>query len=316
MPLPVHPKRPPHKTPTDMRQTVRGIRFPDQHSTEPWYSKIRSPKSRRKSCAPCALAKCKCDLQQPCSCCVSKKKECIFTDTKSVIAVKVTPVGARGVECTTTPSASADAIFTPDALFPSDLKSYTPEGHPDGRHPLHISSNLCLTTSSDSSLAGQDWLDDTGQFANQFNSSCLQDIFFDWNVPPGCGPLDFASTFSPVYASAETTPLGIIADPAHILTPSTYLELPNAQQSAGELKRYCMSFVFRTSAIRLKYYSRYRCEDIFHLPPGFAQHLAERRKIASPPNVYAGCWGISRKIARSSRSSTFCHRGHDASLGQ
>ncbi|KAF9645157.1 hypothetical protein BDM02DRAFT_3120649 [Thelephora ganbajun] len=198
--------------------------------------KIRFPKSRRKSCAPCALAKCKCDLQQPCSCCIAKKKECTFTDTKSVIAVKVIPADIPETECT--PSASSSITFTPDALVPSNFKSRAAEKHLEDRHPLDVSSDLCFAPPLDLTIANENWLDDTGQFIDQFNSSCLQDIFFDWNVPPGCSPLDFPSTFSPIYAPAETTPLGIIPDSTHILTPSAYLEPAHAQQSAGEFKRY------------------------------------------------------------------------------
>jgi Fungal Zn(2)-Cys(6) binuclear cluster domain len=44
---------------------------------------VRLYKSRRKSCIPCATAKCKCDLQQPCACCKSRNKECIFPTDSS-----------------------------------------------------------------------------------------------------------------------------------------------------------------------------------------------------------------------------------------
>jgi len=207
------------------------IRFPRPvigAHLRPRNRKIKSPKSRRKSCEPCALAKCKCDLQQPCSCCVAKKKMCTFPDTRSVIAVKVIPAGA-----------SADITPTLEALTSPDLKYRVTEKHLGPEHyPLDVSSGMCLTAPSDSTIENQSWLDDAGQFVDQFNSSYLQDIFFDWSIPPGCSPLDLASTFSPIYASAETTPLGILSDPAHILTPSTYLESENARQSTGELKRY------------------------------------------------------------------------------
>jgi len=211
-------------------------------------SKVKSPKSRRKSCAPCALAKCKCDLQQPCSCCIAKKKECIFTDTKSVTAVKVTPADVPETECSATPSASSDITFTPDALIPSDLKSCVAEKHPDERYPLDVSSDICLAAPPDLTISNQSWLDDTGQFADQYGSSCLQDIFFDWNIPFGCSPLDFTSTFSPIYTPTEATPLGIISDPTQIVTPSAYLEPSNAQQSASELKRYCKFLISRVSS--------------------------------------------------------------------
>lgn len=146
-----------------------------------------------------------------------------------------------------TPSASSDIIFTPDALTPSDPQSCALEKRLDDHYPLDVSSDLCLAAPSDLMIADQSWLDDTGQFVDQFNSPCLQDIFFDWSVPAGCGPLDFTSTFSPVYASAETTPFGIVSDPAHIVTPSAYLEQANTQQSAGELKRYCTLPMYHVS---------------------------------------------------------------------
>ena len=240
MSFPVHPERSPHEAHANMWQTVRRTTTPHQLAlmSHP-NSKIRSPKSRRKSCAPCALAKCKCDLQQPCSCCITKKKECTFTDTQSITAVKVVPVGVPETDCTIAPPASPDIIFTPDALIPSNLKSCAADRHLDDSYALDVSPNICLTAPSDSMIADQIWLDDTGQFADQFSSSCLQDLFSDWNVPPGCSPLDFTSTFSPIYASAETTPFGIMSDPAHIVTPSAYLEPANTQQSVGELKRYC-----------------------------------------------------------------------------
>lgn len=210
---------------------------PDQRLHQPRNSKIRSSKSRRKSCAPCALAKCKCDLQQPCSCCIAKKRECTFTEAKSVTAVRVTPADVSETECGTTPSTS-DIIFTPDNFISSNLRPCTPAKQPDSRYPLDVSSELCLAPPPDLTIPNQNWLTDTGQFVDQFSSSSLQDIFFGWNVPPGCSPLNFSSTFSPIYASAETTELGLIPDTSHILTPSTYLEPANAQRSVGELQRY------------------------------------------------------------------------------
>ena len=209
-------------------------------------SKIRSPKSRRKSCAPCALAKCKCDLQQPCSCCIAKKKECTFADSKSVTAVKVIPADVP--DRIITPSASSDIIFTPDSLIPSNPKSCASEKSLDDRYSLDVSSNICLAAPSDLMIADHNWLDDTGQFVDQFSSPCFQDMFFDWNVPAGCGPLDFTSTFSPMYASMETTPFGIVSDPSHIVTPSAYLEPANTPQTSGEMKRYCTLPVPHTSA--------------------------------------------------------------------
>lgn len=197
---------------------------------------------------PCALAKCKCDLQQPCSCCIAKKKVCTFADTKSVTAVKVIPADVSKTDCTIAPSTSSGIIFTPDALISPEPKHHVAEKHPDEHYPLDVSSGgLRLIAPSDLTIDNKDWLDGTGHFVDQPNSSCLQDIFFDWSTPPGCGPLDVPSTFSPIYASAETTPLGIVSNPAHILTPSTYLEPENAQQSTGELKRYCTFLICRVS---------------------------------------------------------------------
>jgi hypothetical protein len=194
-------------------------------------------------------------LQQPCSCCIAKRRECTFTDSKSVSAVKVTTPDVHETECIITPQTSSDIIFTPDDLIPPNPKSRTPEKHDPTRHPLDVSSNLCLTPPLDPSIVNQNWLGSTGQFVDQFSSSCLQDIFFDWNVPPGCNPLDFASTFSPIYASAETASLGVISDPTHILTPSAYLEPANAHQSAVELKRYRTFLVFHTSTLHLNFLS-------------------------------------------------------------
>lgn len=234
MPLPVHTERPPHKALADMRKTVRVITSPVKRLREPRNSKIRSPKSRRKSCAPCALAKCKCDLQQPCACCVAKKRECTFTETKSVIAIRVTPSDVPETDCNIIPSVP----FTPDDSIPSNLKPRAPEKQLDSRYPPEVSSDHCLAALPYSTIPNQNWLGDVGQFGDQFGSSCLQDIFFDWNVPPGCGPLDYSSTFSPIYAFADTTGSGVISDPTHILTPSTYLESTNARRSVGELSRY------------------------------------------------------------------------------
>ena len=181
---------------------------------------------------PCAQAKCKCDLQQPCSCCIAKKKECTFADTKSVTFVKVTPAGVPETE-------RAPDIFTPDALISPDPKSCAAGKDITDRYPLDVSSGTCLTAPSDLVVPYQNWLGDTGQFIDQYGSPCIQDVFFDWNVPPGCNPLDFTSAFSPMYAQTEITPLGIISDPVHAVTPSAYLEPANAQQSGGELNRYC-----------------------------------------------------------------------------
>lgn len=206
-------------------------------------SKLRSPKSRRKSCAPCALAKCKCDLQQPCSCCIAKKRECMFTETKSVTAVRVAPADVSETERSITPSTSSDIIFTPDDFIPPNLKPCAPQKQIDSRYPPDVSPSLCLAPPPDLTVSNHHWLGDTGQPVDRFSSSCLQDMFFDWNVPPGCGPLDFSYTFSPIYASAETTRFGVISDLAHILTPSAYLEPTNTQRSVGELKRYRASLI-------------------------------------------------------------------------
>ena len=148
-----------------------------------------------------------------------------------------------------TPSASSDIFFTPDAFTPSDPKPCAVGNRLNDRYPLDVSSGISLATPPDSTIANQSWLYDTGQFVDQFSSPCLQDIFFDWSVPPGCGPLDFTSTFSPLYVSTETTSLGMISDPTHIVTPSAYLELENVQQSAGELKRYCAFLICRVSSL-------------------------------------------------------------------
>lgn len=223
-------------------------RFPqtsDRSSLRIRNSKIRSPKSRRKSCTPCALAKCKCDLQQPCSCCIAKQKPCTFTDTQSVAAVKVILADVPETECIDTPSASSDVIFSPDALIPSSLKPCEVEKHMDVHYPFDVSPNMCLAAPPDLVIADQNWLNDTGKFVDKFSSPCLQDIFFDWNAPPGCSPLDFMPTLSPIYAPAETTPLGLISDPTHILIHSADLEPENAHQSAGELKRYCTFIIYR-----------------------------------------------------------------------
>ena len=53
------------------------------------------------------------------------------------------------------------------------------------------------------------WPDDTGQFIDQYGPPSLQDVSFGWNVPSGCNPLDFTSTFSLMYAPTETTALDI-----------------------------------------------------------------------------------------------------------
>ena len=277
-------------------------------------SKVRSPKSRQKSCTPCALAKCKCDLQQPCSCCTAKNKECTFTDSKSVTAIKVTPAGISKAEFTATPSTSSDNIFTSDAFISSHLRSRAAEKHLDDRYPPDVSSNLCLAASLDLMIANQNRLDDTGQFIGQFNSPCPQDIFFDWNVPPGCSPLDFTSTFSPIYAPMETTSLGIISDSSHILTYSAYLEPESSHQSAEELKRYCMFLIHRLSSPLIIPSSRNCNEDVYHLPPRFTLLMAERRKITSSSDNYASRRGSPRKIPRSPGTSVFCHRRHGAGV--
>ena len=279
--------------------------------------KIRSPKSRRKSCAPCALAKCKCDLQQPCSCCIAKRRECTFADTMSVTAVKVTPAGVSETECTVAPSTSSNIIFTPDTLAPSGLKSCAVEKRLGDHYPLDLSPGTHLADPPDLVFADQSWLGDAGQFGDQLNSSCLQDIFFDWNVPPGCSPLDFTSTFSPIYASTETTPFGIISDSAHIMTPSAYLEPENTQQSTGELKRYCMFPISCPSTFRLDLPpdpSRNCDEDVYRLPPCATLYVAERWKVASPSDGYACLRSIPRKIPRSAGTCTVCHRRHDTSV--
>jgi len=156
-----------------------------------------------------------------------------FTDTKSIAVVKVSPADIPETEFTITPSASSSP--NPDALMPSDLRPRAAEQRFDDRYLLDVSSHVHLVASPGLAIGIQSWSTDTGQFVDQFSSSYLQDIFFDWNVSPRCSPLDFAPKFPPVYASMETTPLGIISDPAHILAPSVYSE----PASASELKRYC-----------------------------------------------------------------------------
>lgn len=183
---------------------------------------------------------------------MAKKKDCTYTDTKSVTAVKVIPGDVP--ERISAPSASSDTFFTPGAFILAGLEPCAVGKHIDDGSSLNISSGIYLAAPPDLAIANHNWLDDTGQFVDQFSSSSLQDIFYDWNIPPGCDPLDFTSTFSPIYASTETTPLGIISDPTHILTPSAYLEPDNAHRSAGELERYCMFLIYRVSPSLLTHF--------------------------------------------------------------
>ena len=182
---------------------------------------------------------------------MAKKKACTYTDAKSVTAVKVIPEDIPATERASAPSTSSEIFFTPDAFILAGPESHATGKHLEDHSSLDVPSNIYLAAPQDLTVANQNWLDDIGQFVDQFSSPSLQDIFYGWNVPPGCNPLDFASTFSPIYTPTEATSLGIISDPTHILTPSAYLEPDNAHRFAGELERYCMLPTYRASSLLL-----------------------------------------------------------------
>jgi hypothetical protein len=173
-------------------------------STHARNKKIRPSKSRRRSCVPRARAKCKCDLQQPCSYCTAKKKE----HRHQIRHVCQSNSTGGCFRDTTIPSASPHHSYP---RCPHPIRSQISRHREASQRPLlaWIFLQRMFSRPSDLTDPHQNWPDYASQFIDQYCFPGLQDVFFDWNVPPGCNPLDFTSTSSLMYAPTETTPLGI-----------------------------------------------------------------------------------------------------------
>jgi hypothetical protein len=203
-------------------------------------------RTRRRSCQACADSKVKCDLQQPCSKCQARGKECVFVIRPS----RSSGMGMVPTLSTTTVERSSDSDVRAPVLIPTtphpatspSPKSYIPADHlpidqqtegdchwaaaPSGASPDAVSApsppeRFCSGSASDAGSPGT--IPPQSSFSTLFSGDLLDPFFVYSNYSNTSVPSDHShSPGDPVVPS----PISSADDPTSFATQGVEVQHP------------------------------------------------------------------------------------------
>ncbi|EPQ50947.1 hypothetical protein GLOTRDRAFT_49480 [Gloeophyllum trabeum ATCC 11539] len=186
---------------------------------------VLANRSRRKSCEACAESKIKCDLEQPCSKCVSRDRECIFINDPKQSSNNLKPRRSRSKEAEMSPPALT-LVISEDDVVPSASPTSSPATSPEASSS-RLSSPLSTLSSLSSDLVS----------AEAPMRLCLEGL--DGVAPPGHA--DFSKLFPAPFFGASINDLLFVQ--------------PSDTAKAREAYSFMASYPFYANAIPTHFYS-------------------------------------------------------------